>query len=308
MPFSIFARTALAVLLFVVIAFWGGRARAAGDESSPPIITDDVVSLTNGHVIKGHVVYEVARSYLRMLLDDGKIVTIPWTEIDHVDLSPAKPAGPVTPWNVPEEAASAAPDDEDETAHVVFDADDDTELEQRSRNDGKVWMPVCRGKCSIDLFLHVDYRTSGGGARTSTPFRVNAKAGDHVVLTPKSHSRAGFAIGVSLITVGGVGMLAMAGHNGNSDSDGAAMAWDFMAITSLAFTALGTVLVVTHPKSKVLQRVGNLALGGTAAPTLRRHTELASASSSRASDSWRQAPTAQLAPAARTSSLFTIHF
>jgi hypothetical protein len=308
MPFSIFARTALAVLLFVVIAFWGGRAKAAGDESSPPIITDDVVLLTNGHTIKGHVVYEVARSYLRMLLDDGKIVTIPWSEIDHVDFSSAKPATPITPWHVPEEEAATAPDDQDEIAHVVFDADDDAVLEQRSRNDGKVWNAVCHGKCSIDLLLHTDYRTTGGGARTSAPFRLNAKAGDRVILTPKSHSRAGFAIGVTLITVGSVGMLAMLGHNGNSDSNGAAEAWDFMALTSIAFSALGTVLIVTHPKSKVLQHVSNFALGGTSTATTRRHVELASASSSRAAESWRQAPAAQLAPAARTSSLFTIHF
>ncbi len=308
MSFSSRARRAFTVFLFAVVAWWGGRAEAAGDESSAPIVTDDLVVLTNGHSIKGHIVYEVARAYLRMLLEDGKIVTIPWSEIDRVDLSPARPATPATPWNVPEEVPGPPvdDDDQDETVRVTFDADEDTVLEQQSRETGK-WKVVCRGKCSDELLLHANYRTNGGGARTSGVFRIKADAGDNVLLTSQAHSRAAFGIGIALLSVGGVGMLAMGAHSGNHDSSSAAGAWDVMTLTSMALTALGTVMIVANPKSKVLQRVSNVAFGTITSPVAHR-SETASVTPSRANDSWRQASVAQLAPVARTSSLFTIHF
>ncbi|MEO8877375.1 MAG: hypothetical protein ABI461_17405 [Polyangiaceae bacterium] len=311
MSFAFFAR-AVAPFVLVLAAFvlLSGAARA-DDDAAAVYVVDDVVVLTNGNSVKGHVVYETAQSFLRMWLDDGKIVTIPWSEIDRVVLSSAKPTTPPRPWHVPEERAEQ---ERDETVHVVFDADEGTILDQRSRVNGNEWAPVCTGKCSADLLLRADYRIRGGGARTSAPFRLEGKPSDTVVLTPKTHSRSGLGWGITLVSAGSIGVLAALAHASHCEEydsacgHGTEGAWVSTSMISLAVSAFGTALIATHPKSKVLQHLGDGTPAAPAKSGALQHEQLASASVSRASDSWRRPLPAGLTTSTNSSTVLSFHF
>lgn len=314
MTFSPSTQTALAVFVFAVTAFWGGRANAE-DNDKPRYQADDLVIMTNGHEVHGHVVYEAARTVLTMWLDDGKVITIPWSEIDRVVLSPAKPPSRPPQWNVPEEksAAPTTDDDADATVRVIFEGDDDTVLEQRDRNDRDRWRRVCTGKCTIELLLKAEYQIGGGGARTSKPFRLEGKAGDTVILNPNMHSRAALAAGITFVSVGSIGMVAAFAHSNHCEQydyscGNATGAWVATSVISVATSALGTVLIALNPHSKVMQHLGEGSPSMNAKTTNAPLRIAGSTMTSRAADSWRRPIPAQLASSPNTSSIFTMHF
>ena len=285
----------LAVFLFAAITFCAGRAHAENK-------TPDSVLMKNGKIFRGTLeLAEVDASFFRMTLADGKVITIPSTEV--VRIERVVPDDSVSSVSTADNSEPANTGD----VHVTFIADEGVTLQQRD-GKGDQWRAVCRGKCEVSLPLDTDYRVGGGDVRPSNVFRLAGKDGDRIVLRTKAHSRGVFGLGITFVTVGSLATMISLSAMGNCDSyecDSSRAAGGVAALISAGLTVLGTVLIATNPSSKVIQKLqsgeGSFLAQSSPRPRLER------GDASVATAAWHpSAPS--FAPAPHTSTLFTIHF
>jgi len=280
---------AFAAFAFAVITLFGARARADG--GGP-----DRVTLRNGHTFQGTMqLVEIDASYVKMTLDDGKVITIPSQEIARIERT--------APDLVEPEKAG---DDDPGVVYVSFHADPEVRLETRDGKDDR-WRVACREDCETELPIAADYHVAGGGIRTSKPFRLIGKNGDHVLLRPETHSRSQLGAGITLVSVSSVALLASFAHESHCESyDGCGHTFAAWAVTTglgFAGNALGTVLIALNPHSKVLQKMQTGASSLLARSPTRPHLE----TTDRAPVAWHSA-SLPFASSAHASTLFTIRF
>ena len=307
MPLSFQARPlvrSLFVFLFAAITLCSTPASA---ENAGP----DRVTMRNGKTFQGttHLV-EVDAAFVEMTLDDGKVITIPSSEISRIERTvPDEKTNPRAPATSADDDEANAKDTGD--VHVSFDADDGVALEQRNYNRDR-WRDVCHGKCQIELPLDADYRVAGGGIRASAVFRLVGKDGDHIVLRPDTHSRGSFALGITLVSAGSFATLislSVIGHCTSLDETctGTRVDGAIAALVSAGVTLLGTILVATNPSSKVAQSLQGGAgsfLARSSSPS--RGERTASTAEAARATLW-HSTTPAFAPVAQASTLFTLH-
>jgi hypothetical protein len=285
----------LSVFLFAAITFCSTRAHAQNR-------TPDSVVMKDGEVFRGTLeLAEVDSSFFKMTLADGKVITIPSSEV--VRIERVVPDDPERSVVISDDGESESDDTGD--AHVTFIADDGVTLEQRygsSRDD--TWHPVCHGKCSISLPIDASYRVGGGGIRTSGVFRLIGKDGDRIVVRAHAHSRGQFALGITMVSIASLsGMIGLAviGNCQPYSYDCHADAGAAVSLVSAVAVAVGIALIATNPSSKVSQShegSGSFLARAIVKPSPERAPAIAAS----------HALAPSFVPAARTSTLFTIHF
>jgi hypothetical protein len=301
MPLSSLLRAvsrSLAVFVFAAITFCSTRAHAENR-------TPDSVLMRNGQVFRGTLeLAEVDAAFFKMTLADGKVITIPSSEVVRIErVVPDDPERSVTI----SDDATHEPNETGE-ASVTFIAEDGVALEERDGTmRGDKWHTVCRGNCTVSLPIDASYRVGGGGIRTSNVFRLAGEDGDHIVIRTEAHSRAQFALGITLVSVMSfvalVGLSAAGSCPDYDDSCKSGAATGAVVAVAAALTGgLGIVLIAKNPSSKVTQKRDSYGsfLARATSPAQPEHVPASVAA-------WHPvAPS--FAPAARTSTLFTIHF
>ena len=100
------------------------------------------------------------------------------------------------------------------TARVHIESETAVTLESSDGDRRAPWTVDCTSPCDADLPLDKRYRLSGPEMRESRPFMLNGRPGEVIILHPHAASRAGFAGGIVLLSLGGlvtlVSLLAIA--------------------------------------------------------------------------------------------------
>ena len=100
------------------------------------------------------------------------------------------------------------------TARVHIESATTVTLESSDGDLGAPWTVDCSSPCDADLPLDKRYRLSGPQMRESRPFMLKGRPGQVIILHPHAASRAGFAGGIVLLSLGGlvtlVSLLAIA--------------------------------------------------------------------------------------------------
>lgn len=198
------ARCALAVTL-VMCSAASARAQSAAPPPPPPAATagQDAVILKDGTTLRGTLVEVVTNQRVRLQVEGGKIATIIWDVIERVEEAPRAPPPPVTP---PPVAPPPGPPPPQVGPTTVVHIDSPVPvLLEREWADGE-WQPVCESPCDAPLPTNSLYRIGGQGTRRSKPFVVSAQSG-RANLDVDRASTGGFALGITLVTVGPIVLL-----------------------------------------------------------------------------------------------------
>ena len=235
----------------------------------------DAVYLKDGGMIRGTIIEVLPGNHASVQLADGRIATIRWDMVDHIDRGTgARP--PTTPPPAPLPAV-ATPPPAASMVTVHIDGDADVILEQQvtgGRWAGGDWRDVCQSPCDVSLPTNTMYRIGGPGVRTSRPFSIEGRDGRAVleVHAASSGARGG---GLALMIVGPLAILvgslvALVGWAENSTScvfsggsgsgscsssrgDGLVAGGLVTMAVGLGATIVGAVLLATNSSSKVQQ-------------------------------------------------------
>jgi hypothetical protein len=168
------------------------RAVATVPIATPTVATvrgADTVVLKDGTVLRGTIDEMTPGQAVTITLPSGEHRTLPWAALDRVDIARARP--------------TAAPS---QTTVHLDGARDDVVLQSLDSRRGTEapWQTVCRGACDRPLPSDNLYRIDGPGLRTSKPFKIEGASASYRVSTASS---AGFALGLTLLIVGGAALL-----------------------------------------------------------------------------------------------------
>jgi hypothetical protein len=157
--------------------------------------------------------------------------------------------------------AVATPARAEHTARVHVDASSAVVLE---RVDHGHVAPACRAPCDATLDADGRYRVAGDGIRPSAPFKLDARGGAGVVVSPRTRSSSSFVTGILLTSIataflaGGVGSSVGAFLLSKSNVVAGAFVLFGVALpcfaASLATGIPGTVMLVSNVHSEVTQR------------------------------------------------------
>lgn len=248
---------------------------APGANAAPPPQTGpDAVYLKDGGMIRGTIIEVIPGNHASVQLADGRIATIRWDMVDHIDRGTAKPPT-ATPVALPP-AATPPPPATMATVHI--DGDGEVILEQQVAGGqwaGGEWRDVCQSPCDVSLPTNLMYRIGGPGVRASRPFSIQAHDGKAVleVHAASSGARGG---GIALVIIGPIailvgGMVALVGAAENASCDligggtcssgsGLVAGGLVTLAVGIAGTIVGGVLIGTNSSSKVQQPlVSNMA-------------------------------------------------
>lgn len=196
------ARRARGALAAIVVFCFASAARAQAAAPPPPAAQSagpDAVILKDGTTIRGTLIEVVTNQRIRIQVDGGKIATIIWDVIERVEEAPRAPPPPVTP-----PPPVAPPPQVGPTTIIHIDAPVPVLLE-REWAEG-AWQPVCESPCDTPLPTGALYRIGGPGTRRSKPFVVSPQNG-RISLDVDRASTGGFALGITLVTVGPIVLL-----------------------------------------------------------------------------------------------------
>lgn len=253
---------------------------ATGTTAPPPAQTGpDAVYLKDGGMIRGTIVEVIPGNHASVQLADGRIATIRWDMVDHIDRGTgAKAPVPTTTTPAPLPTAGTPPPGV-AMVTVHIDADADVILEQQvagGRWAGGEWRDVCQAPCDMSLPTNTMYRVGGPGVRSSRPFSIEGRDGK-AVLEVHGASSGAFVGGIVLISLGPLAIIvgagvALAGAFENSVScsgiystcssnsgDGLVAGGLVTMGIGLAATIIGGVLIGTNSKTKVQQPLISMA-------------------------------------------------
>jgi hypothetical protein len=249
-----------------------------GTAPTAPQTGPDAVYLKDGGMIRGTIIEVIPGNHASVQLADGRIATIRWDMVDHIDRgTAAKP--PVT---TPPPAAlppAATPPPAASMVMVHIDADADVILEQQvagGRWAGGEWRDVCQAPCDMSLPTNTMYRVGGPGVKSSRPFSIEASGGK-AVLDVHGASSGAFAGGIVLVSLGPLAILvgslvALVGAAENasdcsfvssscssSRGDGLVAGGLVTLGIGVAATVIGGVLIGTNSRTKVGQPLAGVA-------------------------------------------------
>lgn len=252
---------------------------APANTAPPPAQSGpDAVYLKDGGMIRGTIVEVIPGNHASVQLADGRIATIRWDMVDHIDRgTAAKPPLPTTTTPLP---AAGTPPPAVAMVTVHIDADGDVILEQQvagGRWAGGDWRDVCQAPCDMSLPTNTMYRIGGPGVRSSRPFSIEGRDGKAVleVHAASSGARGG---GIALLVVGPIAIfvgliVALVGAAENATScgiysgstcstssgDGLVAGGLITVGIGIAGTVIGGVLLGTNSSSKVQQPLVSMA-------------------------------------------------
>lgn len=196
------ARGALAAIV-VFCSASAARAQAVAPPPAAQSAGSDAVILKDGTTIRGTLIEVITNQRVRIQVEGGKIATIIWDVIERVEEAPRVAPPPVTPPPVTPPVAPPPPQ-AGPTTVIHIDSPVPVLLE-REWAEG-AWQPVCESPCDAPLPVGSLYRIGGPGTRRSKPFVVSPQNG-RVSLDVDRASTGGFALGITLVTVGPVVFL-----------------------------------------------------------------------------------------------------
>ena len=230
----------------------------------------DAVYLKDGGMIRGTIIEVLPGNHASVQLADGRIATIRWDMVDHIDRGTGAKPLPTTPAPLP---AVGTPPPAVAMVTVHIDADGDAILEQQvtgGRWAGGEWRDVCQAPCDISLPSNTMYRVGGPGVRTSRPFSIEGQNGK-AVLEVHTASSGAFAGGIVLISLGPLAIIvgslvALVGAAENTtfcyssstscssnQGDGLVAGGLVTMGVGLGATFVGAVLLGTNSRTKVQQ-------------------------------------------------------
>jgi hypothetical protein len=198
-PRVLFASIALVVAAPV-------RAEAEPPAPRPPA-PEDVVTVNDGSVWRGHITEMIAGDHVTIQMASGQQARIRWDAIARVDRAGSAPAAAAA-GAPPSSATEPAPAGPNVRLHI--DAEVGVRLERvlpRGTRGGR-YKTVCYSPCDQEVPAGDTYRISGSGVRGSSPFKIQATQPDElVVLSVDDASTSGFVGGIVLTSLGGIAML-----------------------------------------------------------------------------------------------------
>lgn len=246
----------------VVVAAPAPGIAAASPVGTPPGYApigpdSDTVILRDGGVLHGTLIELVANDHATLRLSTGQAVMVEWAKLDHIERAVAGQAQQPAPV-VRADGASA---------FVHLESDEAVALEARSGD--RAWTFVCGSPCDAPVPLAGEYRIAGSGVRASSPFRIEAAPGARVVINVAAASKAGFAGGVVLTSVGGaaipigllvwvVGSICNGGDGGPCASNGAQTAGEVILVAGIAGVIGGIILIASNAHTRASQTFGDL--------------------------------------------------
>jgi len=116
--------------------------------------------------------------------------------VEMIHIEPPEP--PASEPAAPPTAAPPTPPPERVWVHL--NADPGVSLEGLSPEGN--WERACSAPCDVQVTTGSDYRVTGAGMYASRAFKLQAEPGQRVVLDVSGASKAGFGVGIALVTVG----------------------------------------------------------------------------------------------------------
>ena len=233
-----------------------------------PACGDDIVVLHDGGMIRGVIAELLPRNHVTLKLTTGKVVTVPWAEVHHIEQGGpvgrtcGTAAAPAVAPAVPS-TASAALDDTGTLTLVVPESGYTLEVQR-----GTEWEEVCSSPCERVVPRDGFYRITGSGIQTSTNFRALGRPGTRVVLHVNPGSSALFGLGVVGVTIGGA--AAVIGYISLPTMAYRNVSWPLPTmLVGGAASIVSAILVETNVKTKVGQEAHESELPTTDHPSIR---------------------------------------
>ena len=183
-------------------------------------IIADAVFLRSGAMMRGTVYELVPGDHVTVLGPNGQIWSVPWAQVEKVELG-NRPSLTQVPAAVTPVAplSSGKPPKKGPMVRVHIDSKRAVQLYRQPAQDGG-WYEECTSPCDVDMPLNDDYRISGSGIFQSRDFHLEGSAGGHVVIAVDPSTRSTFLLGGVLTAVGGiidyVGLLTLAAASTSS--------------------------------------------------------------------------------------------
>ncbi len=218
-----------------------------------PACGDDTVVLHDGGMVRGIIVELIPRNQVTLKLSTGKVVTVPWTEVHHVEQG-----GPIGRTCGADHSrsrsptASAALDDAGTLTLVVPESGYTLEAQH-----GTEWESVCNSPCESVVRRDRFYRLTAPGIQTSTNFRPLGEPGARVVLRINPGHTVLLGVGILGVTVGGaaavLGYLALPMQSSYRGREQLSWAFPTMIVGGVA-TLASAFLMEANIKTKVGQQ------------------------------------------------------
>ena len=154
---------------------------------------NDVIVLKGGGMLRGRLIEVIPNDHATISLPTGQNAIVEWSRIDRIEQQ--QQAAP----SVLVQGKTAAAPGPSGMVWIHIDSDHELVLEGRPADGG--WSIVCTAPCDTGVPLEYEYRISGSGIRTSHSFRIEGAAGQHVILSVKAGSKAGFVGGIVLASI-----------------------------------------------------------------------------------------------------------
>lgn len=165
-----------------------------------PACGDDTVVTHDGGMVRGVIAELVPRDHVTLKLATGKIVTVPWSEVHHIEQGgPVGRACPEIPQGAAFPNTASAPLDDIGTLTLVVQGEGYVLEEQR----GTEWGAVCTSPCEAVVRRDTFHRITGSGIQTSSGFRALGAPGQRVVVKVNPGHTALLGLGVVSVTLGG---------------------------------------------------------------------------------------------------------
>lgn len=217
-----------------------------------PACGDDTVVLHDGGMVRGIIAELIPRSQVTLKLATGKVVTVPWSEVHHIEQG--GPIGRTCDAGGSGPNTSSGPLDDAGSLTLVV-SEPGLVLEEQ---DGTEWREVCTSPCSPVVPRNGFYRISGSGIQTSSSFRALGSPGSRVQLRVKAGHSAVLGLGILSVTVGGlaacIGYVALPLQTSSYRGD---VHWPLPTmLIGGAGAILGAVLIESNIKTKIGQEAG----------------------------------------------------
>lgn len=258
--------------------------------STPPLYAQEpsasapsAVHVKGGRIVRGTLVEMVPGVHLTVRLADGRVVTLPWSDVERIERSSGAEPPPPPPPSAPPATSSAIPQPPPATTSATppqqpeppppavrpapkpIAPRDKPTVRVRIRGDETItlqrlvdgiWTSVCDAPCNADVdVIGGEFRTTAKGYGPSKPFTIDASPGQRVTLDVATPNSGLVGLGVVGIVGGSITFLAgvaVMGSRSGGDGSGAAAA----VLLGLGTLVGGIVLVANNNKTTIDQQVG----------------------------------------------------
>jgi hypothetical protein len=210
-PLWVARAAALGVVLFAPSVAGAQQPPPVMVGTPPPVVTPppglDTVVLRNGGLLRGRIQEILPGDHLTIAVDTGELRLIPWTEVGRVVVAastkitpPSAPPAPAPPAPEPPPPPMRGP-----LVWVHIASPKHVTLNRRLDESGS-WAHACDSPCDVELPIADEYEIAGLGNGPTKAFRLNASAGQSVVLSIEPPSIGGIVLGGALVLLGGVAL------------------------------------------------------------------------------------------------------